>query len=51
MCGATPISVYNSSSSEQIAYLVGHCGPKGAIVEDVGFLGRFLKVRDELATC
>ena len=47
-CGATPISIYNSSSPEQVAYLTGHCGATVAIVEDVGFLERFLKVRDEL---
>ncbi len=48
LVGATPVSVYNSSSPEQIAYLAGHCGAKVAIVEDIGFLERFLKVRDEL---
>jgi long-chain acyl-CoA synthetase len=47
-CGATPISVYNSSAPEQIAYLAGHCGARAAIVEDIGFLERFLKVKDEL---
>ena len=47
-CGATPISIYNSSSPEQVAYLTGHCGATVAIVEDTGFLERFLKVRDEL---
>ena len=50
MCGATPISVFNSSSSEQIAYLVGHCGAKVAIVEDAGFLARFTPVRTSSAT-
>ena len=34
MLGATPISIYNSSSPEQVAYLVGHCEAKLAIVED-----------------
>ena len=47
-CGATPISIYNSSSPEQVAYLTGHCGATVAVVEDVGYLERFLKVRDEL---
>jgi long-chain acyl-CoA synthetase len=47
-CGATPVSIYNSSSPEQVAYLAGHCEAKVAVVEDVGFLERFLKVRDEL---
>ena len=48
MCGATPISIYNSSSPDQVQYLAGHCKAKVAIVEDIGFLERFLKVRDEL---
>ena len=47
-CGATPISIYNSSSAEQVAYLVGHCGAKLAILEDDGFLDRFTGVRDQL---
>lgn len=46
--GATSISIYNSSSPEQVAYLTGHCKAKLAIVEDDGFAERFAKVRDEL---
>ncbi len=46
--GATSISIYNSSSPEQVAYLTGHCKAKLAIVEDDGFEERFLKVREEL---
>src|SRR5690606_14692092 len=48
--GATPISIYNSSSPEQVAYLTGHCEATVAVVEDAGFLERFLKVREELPT-
>ncbi len=48
VCGGTAISIYNSSSPDQIAYLVGHCRATVGIVEDVGFLESFLKVRDEL---
>ena len=47
-CGATPISIYNSSAPEQVEYLTAHCGAKVAVVEDIGFLERFLKVRTEL---
>ncbi len=47
-CGATPISIYNSSSPEQVAYLTGHCEATVAVVEDTAFLERFTKVRDEL---
>ena len=46
--GATSISVYNSSSPEQVAYLTGHCQATVAVVEDDGFEERFLKVREEL---
>ena len=48
--GATAISIYNSSSPEQVAYLAGHCKATVALVEDDGFEERFLKVRDELPT-
>ncbi|MBA2625777.1 MAG: AMP-binding protein, partial [Acidimicrobiia bacterium] len=50
MCGGTPISVYNSSSPEQVEYLTSHCGAKIALTEDLGFLERFLKVKGELPT-
>jgi len=46
--GATPISIYNSSSPDQIAYLVGHSKAVLAIVEDDGFAERFEAVRAEL---
>ena len=46
--GATPVSIYNSSAPDQIEYLVGHCGAKAAVVENAGFLEKFLKVRDQL---
>ena len=45
---ATPVSIYNSSSPEEIQYLASHAGAEVAIVEDAGFLGRILDVRDEL---
>jgi len=47
-CGATAISIYNSSSAEQVAYLAGHSGARVAIVEDMGFAERFVTVRDQL---
>jgi long-chain acyl-CoA synthetase len=47
-CGATPVSIYNSSAPDQVQYLVAHCGAKVAIVENELFLDKFLKVRDEL---
>jgi long-chain acyl-CoA synthetase len=44
----TPVSIYNSSSPEEIQYLAHHAEAEIAIVEDIGFLERILKVRDEL---
>ena len=38
--GATPFSIYNSSSPEQVEYLASHGEAKVAIVEDEGFLER-----------
>jgi long-chain acyl-CoA synthetase len=49
-CGATPVSIYNSSAPEQIDYLVNHCGAKLAILENDAFRGRFDAVADRLAT-
>ncbi len=48
MCGATPISIYNSSSPDQVAYLVGHSDAAVGVVEDDGFLAQFAPVRDQL---
>jgi long-chain acyl-CoA synthetase len=48
LAGATPFSVYNSSSPEQIEYLAGHSEAVAAIVGDIGMLERFLKVRSAL---
>jgi long-chain acyl-CoA synthetase len=45
---ATPVSIYNSSSPEEVQYLAGHAEARVAIVEDGGFLDRILKVRAEL---
>ncbi len=47
-CRATPVSIYNSSSPEEIQYLAHHAEAEIAIVEDLGFLERLLKVRGEL---
>jgi long-chain acyl-CoA synthetase len=48
LAGGTPVSIYNSSSPEQVGYLAGHCEAVAAIVGDIGMLERFLKVRSEL---
>ena len=48
LLGATPISIYNSSSPEQIAYLAGHAEASVGIVENAEFLDRVLEVRADL---
>ncbi|MBS1848323.1 MAG: long-chain fatty acid--CoA ligase [Actinobacteria bacterium] len=47
-CGATPISIYNSSSVEQVVYLAGHCRATVAIAGDGEFLATFTEARREL---
>ncbi len=49
-CGATPVSIYNSSAPEQIEYMVNHCGAKMAVVENDTFLARFAAVADATPT-
>jgi long-chain acyl-CoA synthetase len=46
--GGTPISIYNSSSPEQIRFLAGHARASVAIVEAGDFVDRLLAVRDDL---
>ncbi len=47
--GATPVSIYNSSSTEQIVYLCNDAGASIAVVEDKPFFDVFSKARPELA--
>lgn len=47
---ATPVSIYNSSSADEIQYLSGHAEAEIAILENDDFLQRILQVRDELPT-
>ena len=42
LVGATPISIYNSSSPDQISYLVSHCEGVVAVTEDGDFADRLL---------
>jgi long-chain acyl-CoA synthetase len=49
-CGGTPVSIYNSSSPEQIQYLVDHSEATIAIADDLSYLQRFLAVRGKLPT-
>ncbi len=45
--GATPFSVYNTASAEELAYAVGHTGATVAVVEDQGFAERFGLARQQ----
>ena len=47
-CDGTPVSIYNSSSPEQIEYLLNHSEATIAIADDLQFLERFLAVRDRV---
>lgn len=47
-CGGTALSIYNSSSSEQIKYLVQHSEATIAVADDQGLLERFLEIREQL---
>src|SRR3954447_26147349 len=42
LVGATPISIYNSSSPDQISYLVSHCNGVVAVTEGGDFADRML---------
>jgi len=48
LAGATPVSVYNTLTAEQIGYIAGNCDAKVAVVEDAAFLDRWLAVADDL---
>ena len=50
LVGATPVSIYNSSSPEQIAYLSSHSSATYAIVENSKYLESLLSVRDQIPT-
>ena len=48
LVGAVPMSLYNSSSAEQVRYVASHAQAVVAVVDSPKYLERFLKVRDEL---
>jgi long-chain acyl-CoA synthetase len=41
LAGATPMSIYNTLSPEQVAYVAGHSAPKVVIVETADHLSRW----------
>src|SRR5262249_41161159 len=48
--GGAAISAYNTLAPEQLEYLVNHSGARVAVVEDEGFLGKFLAIRERVPT-
>jgi long-chain acyl-CoA synthetase len=48
LAGGTPISVYNSSSPDQISFLAHHSRAQVIVAEHDDYLARVLEVRDEL---
>ncbi len=48
LAGATPVSIYNTLTADQIAYIAGNCDAKVAIVEDGDLLERWLSIADDL---
>jgi long-chain acyl-CoA synthetase len=48
LAGATPVSIYNTLTAEQIRYIADNCQAKVAIVEDATFLARWEAIRGEL---
>jgi long-chain acyl-CoA synthetase len=48
LLGATPISVYNSSSPQQVRYFARHAEASVAIIEDAELCERFVTVRDQV---
>src|SRR4051795_5724627 len=50
LVGATPISVYNSSSPDQVAYLAGHCDAVLAVTENGDHAERILAAAGDVAS-
>jgi long-chain acyl-CoA synthetase len=50
LLGATPISIYNTSSAEEIEFLLADCGARLAVVEDAGYLDEMTAAQAKLAT-
>ena len=47
---ATPMSIYNTLSPEQVAYVAGHAEPTVAVLENADHLARWARALDECAS-
>ncbi len=50
LAGATPVSVYNTLTTDQIAHIARDCGAATVIVEDADLLDRWLEAATEVDT-
>lgn len=48
IAGAVPAGIYPTSSPDQCAYIIGHCGSTCVVVEDAKQLAKVLAIRDKL---
>lgn len=48
--GAVPAGIYPTSSPDQCAYIINHCGATCAVVENTKQLSKLLGIRDQLKT-
>jgi long-chain acyl-CoA synthetase len=46
--GGTAVGVYTTASSEQVAYVTGHCDAPIALVENVAYLDALIAIRGQL---
>ncbi|MEP1766967.1 MAG: AMP-binding protein [Sulfitobacter sp.] len=48
MCGAVPVPLYQDANAEEMAYVMGHCGARFAIVGDQEQVDKIFEVQGEL---
>jgi len=48
MCGAVPVPLYQDANAEEMAYVMGHCGARFAVVGDQEQVDKIFEVRDQL---
>jgi long-chain acyl-CoA synthetase len=48
MCGAVPVPLYQDANAEEMAYVMGHCGARFAIVGDQEQVDKIFEVQDGL---
>jgi len=46
--GAVPVPMYQDANAEEMAYVLGHCGARFAVVDDQEQVDKILEVQDQL---